>query len=209
MIVDNRKRSFDFRFRLSIISLFFSNKKSVVGALDAAFSWSIVAPEQQKQQLNAAVSAILTALNLPETEREQARLAYVVAADLALRQIEIEYNLPFFRQRMIEGVPFDAVALRDKKVLCAEILFLPAPEIPAERLEIIFKKADYVNQRIGSLRAGSSARLLLVIVTQSWRDETVKFNQTLRKLLHSHAPVETDARFFDFDNLQRNFLSES
>lgn len=185
----------------------FFGKKSETTALDETFAWSLIAPEQQNRKLNLAVAWILETLGLSENERDQVRQAYVVAEDLALRQIEFEYDLPFFRHRMIEGVPFDAVAIVNKDVLCAEVVFLAKPEISIEQFELILKKAVYVNERVNVLRPNSKALLLLVLVTQFSRGDEEKFQKTLRKYLHENAQVEIDARLFNFDYLQHTFLN--
>ncbi len=195
------------RSQFSIILFSFFGRKSETTTLDGTFAWSLIAPEQQNRKLNLAVSAILETLRLSENERDQIRQAYVVAEDLALRQIEFEYGLPFFRHRMIEGVPFDAVAIVNQNVLCAEVVFLAKPEISIEQFGIVFKKAVYVNQRVGALRANSKALLLLVLVTQFSRGDEEKFQKTLRKYLHENARIEIDARLFNFDYLQHTFLS--
>ncbi len=165
-------------------------------------------PEQQKRKLNLAVSAIMHALSLPETNRPDVRSAYVIAEDLALRQIEIIYSLTLLRHRVLEGVPLDAVAIKDKTLFCVEVEFLTAPEFPPERLAAIFDKIDYANQRVRLLNPDSKIMLVLILITQLSSSDEEIFHKKLEKQIRAHAPVEVDAPIFNFEQLQHTFLNE-
>ncbi|MEP6923348.1 MAG: hypothetical protein ABI954_02690 [Pyrinomonadaceae bacterium] len=165
-------------------------------------------PEQQKRKLNLAVSAIMNALGLPESNRPDVRSAYVIAEDLALRQIEIIYHLPLLRHRVLEGVPLDAVAIKGKTISCIEVEFLTAPEFPPERLAAIYDKVDYANQRVKLLHPDAKIMLVLILITQLSPSDEEVFHKKLKKQIRAHAPVEVDAPIFNFEQLQHTFLNE-
>lgn len=165
-------------------------------------------PEQQKRKLNLAVSTIMQALNLPESQRGDVRSAYVIAVDLALRQLEIDYQTLCARHTVLEGVPFDAVAVKDNQIFCVEIEFLTQPEFPSARLAAIFDKINFVNQRIHRALANAKVALFLILITQlSRRDEEI-FHKELKKQISKGAPVEVYAPIYNFEQLQRTFLDE-
>ena len=165
-------------------------------------------PEQQKRKLSFVVSAILQALELPESSRPDVRSAYIIADDLALRQIEIIYQLPLLRHRVLEGASFDGIAIKNKTIFCIEVEFLIAPEFQPERLAAIFDKINYANQRVALLQPDMKITLVLILITQlSTADEEI-FHKRLEKQIRAHAPVEVDAPIFNFEQLQHTFLNE-
>lgn len=165
-------------------------------------------PEQQKRKLNLAVSAIMHALDLPEANRADVRSAYVIAEDLALRQIEIIFKLPLLRHRVLEGVPFDGVAVKDKTIFCLEVEFLTAPEFPSERLAAIFDKTDYADQRVRLAHADANVKLVLILITQLSPEAEETFHKKLEKQIRTGAPVDVEAPIFNFEQLQHTFLNE-
>lgn len=165
-------------------------------------------PEQQKRKLNLAVSAISHALELPEANRADVRSAYVIAEDLALRQIEIIYQLPLLRHRVLEGVPFDGVAVQDETVFCIEVEFLTAPEFSSERLTAIFDKTDYASQRVRLSNARMKIKLVLILITQLSPADEAAFHKKLEKQIRLGAPVDVEAPIFNFEQLQHTFLNE-
>jgi hypothetical protein len=195
-------------FQFSIEQLFSKSKKSSSRASGETFVLSPMTPEQQKRKLNLAVTSLINALGLPETNRGDVRSAYVIAEDLALRQIEIINQLPLLRHYVLEGVPFDAVAIKDKSIFCIEIEFLTAPEFPPARLAAIYDKIDYVNQRITLLRPDAKITLVLILITQLSSADEKFFHKKLEKQIRAQAPVEVDAPIFNFEQLQHTFLYE-
>lgn len=175
--------------------------------LGEAFSWSPMTPEQQKRKLNLAVSAIMKALSLPEAQKPDVRSAYVIAEDLALRHIEINQQMPFMRHVVLEGVPFDGVAVKDKQLYCAEVEFLTTPVFPPERFAAIFDKIDYAKQRVHLTRPDVKVILMIILVTQLQPGED-DFHKNLRKEIVEHAPVEVIAPILNFEQLQHSFLNE-
>lgn len=164
-------------------------------------------PEQQKRKLNLAVSVVMQTLSLPEAQAADVRSAYVIAEDLALRQAEINQQMPFMRHVVLEGVPFDAVAVKNKEIFCAEVEFLPKPVFPPERLAAVYDKVDYAKQRVKLSRSDVKVSLILILVTQLAANEE-DFHKELRKELQAHCPVDVISLIFNFEELQHSFLHE-
>lgn len=168
------------------------------------------------------------ALNLPETQRADVRSAYVIAEDLALRQIENEFDLPLLRHRTFEGISFDGVAIKDNHFFCAEILFLVEPNLSEDRIEVLFNKADYAAEHVRQFNPEIKLELLLVLITQlapveenALRKKIAKrmktsLNDVVRQVAlfdktekqKSVPPVDFNIYFYDFENLQNTFLNQ-
>lgn len=168
-------------------------------------SWQPMTPEQQRRKLNLEVTTLANLL--PSYQRSDLRSAYIIAEDLALRQIEIENRLPLMRHVVLEGVPFDGVAFKDERVFCVEVYFLFAPDVPQERIDALLDKVEYAAQRIRKEYAGVKVRLLLVLVIQLSQQDESQLRSTLSNKF-ALTPVDVDIRFLDFENLQKNFTAE-
>jgi hypothetical protein len=170
------------------------------------FEKSPMTAEQQKQKLNLEVSAIMRAMDLPESQRGDVRSAYVIAEDLALRQVEIEGNLLLSRHVVVEGVPFDAVAVKNDCLIVCEVVFSVKPEIAQTRIDILLDKVDFVNQAIGKIRKNFKMRLILAVITQLAPAEENALQSRFAKKF-ADTPIDADIYFFDFEQLQRTFLN--
>ena len=161
---------------------------------------------EQKRKLNTEVAAIMRDLDLDANQRDEIYLAYVVAQDLALRQAETELQTAFARHRALDGTMFDAVSIKDKLLLCAEVLFLTEPDLPAAKLAQVLEKSAAVKNIVPPETA--QIKLLLLLVTQFDTGEIKNFYENLRRELRSNAPVDVTVKIFDFAELQNTFLNE-
>lgn len=161
--------------------------------------------EQQKRKLNLEVTAIMSGLKLPASQRGDVRSAYVIAEDLALRQIALEFNLPIVRHVALEGVPFDAAAFAENQIFCVEVLFLAQPDLSQARIDAVLEKTSHAVKKMAS--AKTKIRLLLALVTQLSPEAEEVLRVKLRKSF-GNTPVDIDVKMFDFEFLQRTFLSE-
>lgn len=204
------------------------NKKSIAKAASSELQWLPVTPEQQKRKLNLEVSAIMRMLDLPEANRADVRSAYVIAEDLALRQVEMEFDLPLLRHRAFEDAAFDGVAQKNNRIFCVEILFLVNSNLSEDRIEMLFNKAEYAAARVRRVDSKIKLELMLVLITQLTREDqsllqskliqrfTTTLSDVMRqaKLLKSNnlgkstPPVDFNIHFYDFETLQNTFLNE-
>src|SRR5438128_1236541 len=71
--------------------------------------WDAAFPELQRQNVNVEVRELARQLRVGEAQIPDLLSAYIVAEDLALRQIQQEENLPLMRHVSIGKTPFDGV----------------------------------------------------------------------------------------------------
>jgi hypothetical protein len=92
--------------------------------------WEAALPEIQRQQLNVEVLELSKVLEVETEQVSDLQSAYLVAEDLALRQIQQEENVPLLRHVSVGEVPFDAVFVKDD-VLQLLRSFIPGRPRPA------------------------------------------------------------------------------
>lgn len=170
--------------------------------------WKTALPEIQKQNLNIAVSELSRILDVGRESMSDLQSAFLVAEDLALRQIQQEEQVPLLRHVSVCGVPFDAVFLKDGVLHCCEVSFLVSPDVSPERLKAIMKKISTVDRSVNEINAGLSVRLMPILITQMDGEGSEKLRRSLDKQLFSSAPVDIDIRLLDFEILQRIYVNE-
>lgn len=182
-------------------------RRAVFALSDKKFSWHLMSPEQQRNKLNLEVMMISTAMQMSETERGELLAAYVVAEDLALRRVELDNKLPLMRHVVLEGVPFEGVAIKDGLVYCVEMTFLVEPNLPPERLNAWFEKIENAARKLQKAQPEAKIKLLLAIVTQLSREDETRLKSNIKKHL-AQSPVDLDLTFMDFADLQTTFTLE-
>jgi len=170
--------------------------------------WGSASPELQRQNLNVAVGELSRALKSEPNSISDLRTAFIVAEDLALRQIEQEECVPLKRNVVAGGVPFDAAFVKDNVLICGEFSFLVSPELPQERVVAMMKKIAAVNRSLQVMNVGVRARLMVVIVTQMPDTAMAALRESLSTARFSSTPTDIDIRLLDFDSLQRTYISE-
>lgn len=182
-------------------------RKLNVAQKDEDLKWTLMTPEQQRRRLNGEVSALAALLGSDEYSINDLRSAYIVAEDLAIRQVEIELKQSLIRHVFIEGSTFDAICLRKDIVYLADVTFLVTPEFSKEKLGNILNKTENQIKAVRRLRPKSRVRLLLIIITQLEPAETTALKNSLTKLF-STTTIDADIKFYDYDTLQLTFASE-
>ena len=74
--------------------------------------------------------------------------AYIVAEDLALRQIQQEENLPLMRHVSIGGTSFDGILVDQDLITCIEVSFLVVPDVRQEKIEAMLKKISLAKKNL-------------------------------------------------------------
>ena len=86
-----------------------ANRRRIEALDDRKFiRWDAAMPEIQRQNVNVEVRELARLLGVGNDSLADLLSAYIVAEDLALRQIQQEENLPLMRHVSIGGTPFDA-----------------------------------------------------------------------------------------------------
>jgi hypothetical protein len=202
-------------FALSLVGLciysFLSwrSVRRLVAASDKArIGWEAALPEIQRESLNVEVLELSRILEVSTEQMSDLQSAYIVAEDLALRQIQQEEQVPLLRHVSIGDVPFDAVLVKQDVLSCAEVSFLVAPELRQERVESMIRKMSRVKQVIEEMNAGLQVRLMVILVTQLTSEDEERLRNSLGTKRFAGTPVDVDIRLLDFEALQRIYVTD-
>jgi hypothetical protein len=183
------------------------SRKIGVSDKDEEIAWQMMPPESQRRKLNVEIKELASIMGINPSQISDLRSAYIVAEDLALRQIEQETKLPIMRHINIDGAEFDGVMLNKDIVTCIEVTFLVNPHIGQEKINTMLKKIEFTGRKLSEIRPGSKVRLLLAMVTQLDQTAEAKLRSSLISKFAS-TPVDVDIRLLDFEGLQRIFAAD-
>lgn len=170
--------------------------------------WDAAMPELQRQNVNIEVRELARLLGVGDDHLGDLLSAYVVAEDLALRQIQQEENLPLMRHVSIGRTPFDGILVDQDLITCIEVSFLVVPDVRQDRIESMLKKITQAKKNLAELKSRLRLRLMLVLVTQLTPDEEDELRGMLVTRRFSETPVDIDIRLLDFEMLQKVYVSE-
>jgi hypothetical protein len=197
-----------------IVSLIFctwlilaNSRKYLVGKNDDEMVWQTMLPEAQQRKLNVEINELATILQIPSQQIGDLRSAYIVAEDLAFRQIEQDLKRPIVRHIAVEGAEFDGILVNRDVVTLIDTMFMVSAEISQDKIRNLLKKVEFAGKKISDARKGSKPRLLLAIVTQLDPESEAKLRSSLIGKFTS-TPVDVDIRLLDFENLQKIFVAD-
>jgi hypothetical protein len=170
--------------------------------------WDSSSPEIQRQNVNVEVHDLAKVLGVGDDGLTDLLSAYIVAEDLALRQIQQEENLPLMRHVSVGRVPFDGILVDQDLITCIEVAFLVAPDVRQERIEAMLKKVAQAKKDLAEMKSRLRLRLMLVLVTQISSEEEEELRGMLVSRRFTDTPVDIDIRLLDFEMLQRVYVSE-
>jgi hypothetical protein len=170
--------------------------------------WDSSSPEIQRQNVNVEVRELAKVIGVGDDGLTDLLSAYIVAEDLALRQIQQEENHPLMRHVSVGRVPFDGILVDQDLITCIEVAFLVAPDIRQDRIEAMLKKVAQAKKDLAEMKSRLRLRLMLVLVTQLSKDEEEQLRGILVSRRFTDAPVDIDIRLLDFEMLQRVYVSE-
>lgn len=192
-----------------LVLLDISNTRRIAAVDDRKFiRWDAAMPEIQRQNVNVEVRELARLLGVGNDSLGDLLSAYIVAEDLALRQIQQEENLPLMRHVSIGGTPFDAILVEHDLITCIEVSFLVVPDVRQEKIESMLKKITLAKKNLTDLKSRLRLRLMLVLVTQLTAEEEEKLRGMLITRRFSDTPVDIDIRLLDFEMLQKVYVSE-
>jgi hypothetical protein len=169
--------------------------------------WASALPDLQRQSLNIEVGELSRILEVDGGHINELRSAYIVAEDLALRQLQLEENVPLLRHVCVSGIPFDAVFVKESVLVCCEVAFLIVPELRQERIDAMLRKISSVSIEIERMNIGLGVRLMPVLITQLTAEDENDLRSSIRGRRFSDTPVDVDIRILDFETLQRIYVS--
>jgi hypothetical protein len=184
-----------------------SNRVHVAELDRPKVGWQSSMPEIQRQDLNIEVIQLSKVLDVSSDQIADLQSAYIVAEDLALRQIQQEEGSPLLRHVTIGNVPFTAVLVKDDYVACLELSFLVSPEVRQDRIEAILRKISAVKLAVQKQELKFDIRLMLVLITQLTSEDEAKLRSGIKQRF-ADAPVTIDIRFLDFESLQRIYVTD-
>ena len=175
---------------------------------EGRIDWGSALPEVQRESLNIEVLELSRILEVSSEQMSDLQSAYIVAEDLALRQIQQEEQVPLLRHVSIGEVPFDAVLVKQDVLVCAEVSFLVAPDVRQERIDSMMRKATRVKKVLEQMNVGLAPRLMIVLVTQLTSDDEERLRKSLNTKRFAQTPVDVEIRLLDFEALQRIYVTD-
>ncbi len=183
-------------------------RRLAAGADGKRIDWQTAQPEVQRQTLNLEVFELSKILDVESTQITDLQSAYIVAEDLALRQLQHDENVPLMRHVTIGKTPFDAVMLKSDVVNCVDVSFLVVPDIRQEKIDAMLKKIGMVKRTFADMGMRFRVRLMMVLVTQLTLEDTDRLRNILSKQRFEETPVDIDIRMLDFESLQKLYVTD-
>ena len=177
-------------------------------SLQHRLEWEPTLTDVQKQSLALELEGIAASLELDPWQTTELFSAYVVAEDLALRRIQQDHTAPMIRHLQVGGTPFDALIIENDELICVEVSFVVKPDLRQEKVDSMLRKMGSVKRYLSSHRLDVSFRLMLIVVTQLTPEEVDKLKGRLTGKRFPDSPVNIDIHFFDFEELQRTYVTE-
>ena len=175
---------------------------------ESRIDWESALPEIQRESLNIEVVELSRILEVSTEQISDLQSSYIVAEDLALRQIQQEEQVPLLRHVSLGDVPFDAVLVKQEMIICAEVSFLVGPELRQERIDSMMRKMARVKNIIEQMNVAMQTRLMVVLVTQLNVEDEERLRKSLNTKRFSGTPVDVDIRLLDFEALQRIYVTD-
>lgn len=181
-------------------------------------NWRTAVPEVQQQSLAIEVSEIARTFGVDSSQTGDLYSAYIVAEDLALRQIQEEQNAPLLRHIQAGRSAFDALIIKPGVITCVEVSFLVTPVLRQDKIDAVLKKTALLRRFLKAEGIESKVSLLMVVVTQLTPQDEAHLRNTLGKerFIDDEGELgnwqvdydDIDIQLLDFEELQRRYLTE-
>lgn len=196
-----------FAFAGTAAYFYFNTVKRPIG-LQHRLEWQPTLTDVQRQSLALEVEGIAASLELDPLQTTELFSAYVVAEDLALRRIQQDHSTAMIRHLQVGGAPFDALIIEPNELICVEVSFVVKPDLRQEKVDSMLRKMGTVKRYLASQRLDVALKLLLVVVTQLTPEEVDELKSRLTGKRFPDSPVNIDIHFFDFEELQKTYVTE-
>lgn len=170
--------------------------------------WTTAQPEIQRQNLNIEVFELSKILEVGTEQISDLQSAYIVAEDLALRQIQHDENVPLMRHVSVGRSPFNALLVKGDVLNCIDVFFLVAPDLRQEKIDAMLRKIRLVKTTFSEMNIKMKVRLMMVLVTQLTPDDDDRLREVLNKQKFGGTPVDIDIRLLDFESLQKIYVTD-
>ena len=193
---------------LSLIVLQFGELYRFAVGRRSDVAWTVVQPDVQRQILLAEVEPIAKHLQIDGDESGELLSTYIVAQDLALRQLQREHKCAIIRHASVGRVSFDALIAGANRLTCIDASFLVTPELRQEKIDAMLRKIAHVGKIFERDSIGLELRLVVALVTQLDATGAADLRSSLKQWRFSSTVADIDIRIFDFDALQRTFIAD-
>lgn len=190
------------------VNTFLQSRKLLAAADQKRIDWETAQPEIQRQNLNIEVLELSKILEVESGQISDLQSAYIVAEDLALRQIQQEENVPLMRHVTLGKAPFDAVLVKNDVISCIEVAFLVSPDLRQEKVDAMMRKMALVKKTFGEMNIRMKVRLMMVLVTQLTPEDEDQLRSVLNSKRFAKMPVDFVICFLDFESLQRIYVTD-
>ena len=187
---------------LSVWLILRQARQNAVGKENREFGCKPSSTESQRRKLDDTLREITVALQNPDVATADLFSTYVLAEDLALRQIQQEIKEPVFRHQSVGNADFDAVLFKQDFIVCVEIVFLVAPDVSQAKINDVLKKTALAKKNLERLGKAAKFKLMLVLITQLEQEDEALLRSSLVKKF-STTSVDVDIRLLDFQGLQK------
>jgi hypothetical protein len=187
----------------------FAEKRRLSAAEDRKrIDWETANPEIQRQNLKLEVFELARVLDVESDQMSDLQSAFIVAQDLALRQIQQEENVPLMWHVSVGNIPFDAILVKNEVIACLEVSFLVEPDLRQDKIDAMMRKISAVKKAVAEMNIGMRTRLMMVLVTQLTPEDDERLRAVLNTRRFSTTPVDIDIRLLDFEALQRIYVTD-
>jgi hypothetical protein len=166
-------------------------------------AWDVRPAQSQRRKLTSEVKELAAILDVPDENLSDLLSAYIVAEDLALRQVQQEEKALLMRHITVGSAEFDGILVKDELITCIDVTFLVTPQFSKEKADAVMKKIETARQVFEKIRPESKVKLLLIFVTQLEKRDLAQLRSTTGKKMFPDAPVDIEIRLKDFEELQK------
>lgn len=193
---------------VSIWLILRESRREIVSRENEKRNWKLGLPENQRSKLNREVRELAKVLDVSAENMSDLLSAYIVAQDLALRQVQQEAGIPLKRNVKIGNSVFDAVYTKEDWIICVWVNFLVEPLISLEKIDEISKKIADARKSLAKDGNGSTLKLQMVLVTQLDEADEELLRSSLHKNLFLDTPADVEINLFDFAKLQKTYAMD-
>lgn len=186
----------------------FALRTSAAAADEKRIDWETAQPDIQRQNLNIEVTELSQILEVESSQIGDLQSAYIVAEDLALRQIQQDENVPLMRHVSVGRAPFEAVMTKGDVLTCIDVSFLVVPDVRQEKIAAMLRKITMVKRTFTEMGIRMKVRLMMVLVTQLTPEDDERLRTALSKQRFEETPVDVDIRLLDFESLQKIYVTD-
>lgn len=184
------------------------SRRQIVSEENEKIKWELGLPESQRSKLNREVRELAQILDVSAENMSDLLSAYIVAQDLALRQVQQEAKIPLKRNVKIGDSVFDAVYTKDHLMICVAVTFLVEPKVSEEKIAEVSKKIAQAKKSLAKDKNGAKLKLQIVFVTQLDKADEEKLRSSLHKNLFINTPADVEINLFDFAKLQKTYAMD-